>query len=158
MADVLDFGTDGEGLPCADWVDSGDGSISITPYGKKEFLTHVKEGSPIPVPDKSYDIINTRYSMCWNCPRDQWGFIFSEFKRVLRDGGMIVCLESCSTQWDDYNDTVEKLDALIKDAFKKSFPSPEWACILHTTLDVGAFGAGEEDGGEVGLTAYIWRH
>ncbi|KAI8047393.1 S-adenosyl-L-methionine-dependent methyltransferase [Gilbertella persicaria] len=46
----------------------------------------------IPYPDKSFDFIQMRFIVLAFKP-NEWSFVFSEIKRVLKDGGLFQCID-----------------------------------------------------------------
>jgi ubiquinone/menaquinone biosynthesis C-methylase UbiE len=52
----------------------------------------IKPGTPIPVPDNTYDFINLSHAIDFN-EREDWPWLFDEFKRVLKKDGVMVITE-----------------------------------------------------------------
>ena len=146
MAKILDFGTDGEGISGADWLQSC--NEPDMPEGCNLIKVWVKPGVPIPVPDETYDMIHCKDSLNCNDVATGWRWIFSEFKRILKVGGLIV-IQDCMSVEDGDEDfsLVEKEADLIKKVFEESFPWQKgWCCIARVTPQYG---------GEVATTAYV---
>lgn len=149
MTKVLDFGSDGEGLPFADWVESPSregNDPTETPFGHKWLNVWVKEGSPIPAPDFEYSIIHAKYSMCWNSLQD-WRFIYSEFKRLLARGGMIVITDLLENNEVNGYVSVEEVKKVFNECFDDEY-------IPYVEV---YYANGEEDQSQIAVHAVIYK-
>jgi SAM-dependent methyltransferase len=92
-ARILDFGTESFGMSGADWVEESTEFVTGGhPQGLNIFAMRIKPGTPIPVPDNTYDFINLSHAIDFN-EREDWPWLFDEFKRVLKKDGVMVITE-----------------------------------------------------------------
>jgi SAM-dependent methyltransferase len=129
MANILDFGTDNNGMKNADWVE-GDALSDTTPFGKVIHNYWINPGNPIRNKCQ-YDLIKCNFALATN-QFNNWEFLLNEMKRVLSHDGMISIIDVVNTD-EELN------EANVRKLFHQVFPAGEWVVMLNTnTIDNGS--------------------